>query len=85
MFKKKKNMTPVVDDQPQKSQKLSHYFNNLLGSTVTLSAVIAYLTSDTILKVVEGHLKGHEVQFQQIIEIVWWKNQNHRDTESFEF
>jgi hypothetical protein len=25
------------------------------------------------------------VQFQQIIEIVWWKNQNHRDTESFEF
>jgi hypothetical protein len=31
--------------------------------------VIAYLTSDTTLKVVEGHLKGLEVQFQQIVEI----------------
>jgi hypothetical protein len=40
----------VMDDQSQKS-KNSHYFNNLLGSTVTLFAVIAYLTSDTTLKV----------------------------------
>jgi hypothetical protein len=35
-----------------------------------LLAVIAYLTSDTTLKVVEGHKKGLEVQFQQFIEIV---------------
>jgi hypothetical protein len=46
--------------------KSSHYFNNLLGSTVILLAVIAYLTSDTTLKVVEGHLKGLEVQFQHL-------------------
>jgi hypothetical protein len=53
-----------------KIHKNSHYFNKLLGSTVTLLAVIAYLTSDTTLKVVEGHKKGLEVQFQQFIEIV---------------
>jgi hypothetical protein len=34
-----------------------------------LLAVIAYLTPDTTLKVVEGHLKGLKVQFQHIIEI----------------
>jgi hypothetical protein len=50
-----------------KNHKKSHYFNNLLGSSVTLLAVIAYLTSDTTLKVVEGHLKGLEVQFQHIV------------------
>jgi hypothetical protein len=38
-----------------------------------LLSVIAYLTSDTTLKVVEGHLKGLKEQFQQIIEIVQWK------------
>jgi hypothetical protein len=48
-----------------KFTKNSHYFNNLFGYTVTLFAVIAYLTSDTTLKVVEGHLKGLEAQFQQ--------------------
>jgi hypothetical protein len=55
-------MTPVTDDQTQKSQ--NQYFNNLLGSTSTLFAVIAYLTSDTSLKVVEGNLQGLQVQFQ---------------------
>ncbi len=34
-----------------KNHKNSHYFNKLLGSTVTVLAVIAYLTSDTTLKV----------------------------------
>jgi hypothetical protein len=53
-----------------KNHKNSHYFNKLLGSTVTVLAVIAYLTSDTTLKVVEGHKKSLEVQFQQFIEIV---------------
>ncbi len=52
-----------------KNHKNSHYFNKLLGSTVIL-AVIAYLTSDTTLKVVEGHKKSLEVQFQQFIETV---------------
>jgi hypothetical protein len=58
------NTIYVTDDPSQKSQN-SHYFNKLLGSTVTLLAVIAYLTSDSTLKVVEGHKKSLKVQFQQ--------------------
>ena len=60
----------VTNDPSLKSQKQrthSIISKNQQLQRVLLT-VISFLTSDTTSRVVEGHLKSLEVQFQQIIE-----------------